>query len=87
MALCGDSVMRRLRGRNDDHEPDSRQGVGAHEGENGDKINQYAAYETSQMIHDKFVECYGSPPSAGDSRTDVRRRALYSADKAEKKRV
>lgn len=60
MALCGDGVcggyaggmmiMSLIRGRA--LEPMK---------ENGDKINQYAAYETSQMIHDKFVECYGSP--------------------------
>ena len=29
--------------------------------ENGDKENQYAGYEASQMLHDKFVACYGSP--------------------------
>ena len=29
--------------------------------ENGDKENQYAGYEASQMLHDKFFACYGSP--------------------------
>ena len=60
MALCGDGVcggyaggmmiMSFLRGR-----------AFGPMNENGDKINQYAAYETSQMLHDRYVDCYGSP--------------------------
>lgn len=60
MALCGDGVcggyaggmmiLSVLRGR-----------AFAPMCENGDKINQYAAYETAQMLHDRFVACYGTP--------------------------
>lgn len=60
MALCGDGVCGGYAGgmmmlclqRGRSLEPMK---------ENGDKENQYAGYEASQMLHDKFVACYGSP--------------------------
>jgi len=59
MALCGDGVcggysggvmfMSLLRGRS----------LNAMQ-ENGDKINQYMSYETAQLLHDRYLDCYGS---------------------------
>ena len=60
MSLCGDGVcggysgglmfMSYLRGRDFDRIPID-----------GDKENQYFAYECSQMLHDRFIDCFGSP--------------------------